>query len=103
MTLSKAFTAGIVAIVLGGCAAQAPRALYGWGSYEDIIYASTTKADGLAPERQIEIMTKDRATISAAGQRLREDAVTESDRHAEFQAVAPAVEGGLYLVPRVIE
>lgn len=36
-------------------------------------------------------------------QRLREDAVTESDRHAAFQAVAPAVEAGLYLVPKVIE
>jgi len=31
------------------------------------------------------------------------DEVTESDRHAEYQAVAPAVEGGLYLVPKVIE
>jgi len=38
-----------------------------------------------------------------AGQRLRADAVTETDRHAEFQAVAPAVERGLYLVPKVIE
>jgi len=37
------------------------------------------------------------------GQRLRADEVTEADRHAEFQAVAPAVEGDLYLVPRVIE
>lgn len=36
-------------------------------------------------------------------QRLREDRVTETDRHAEFQAVAPAVEAGLYLVPKVIE
>lgn len=36
-------------------------------------------------------------------QRLREDKVTETDRHAAFQAVAPAVEGGLYLVPKVIE
>lgn len=35
--------------------------------------------------------------------RLREDAVTESDRHALFQAVAPQVEAGLYLVPKVIE
>jgi aspartyl-tRNA(Asn)/glutamyl-tRNA(Gln) amidotransferase subunit C len=34
---------------------------------------------------------------------LREDAVTESDQHALFQAVAPAVEDGLYLVPKVIE
>ena len=36
-------------------------------------------------------------------QRLREDIVTEGDRHAAFQAVAPAVENGLYLVPKVIE
>jgi aspartyl-tRNA(Asn)/glutamyl-tRNA(Gln) amidotransferase subunit C len=36
-------------------------------------------------------------------QRLREDFVTEVDRHAEFQAAGPAVEGGLYLVPKVIE
>ena len=34
---------------------------------------------------------------------LREDRVTESDRHALYQSVAPAVEDGLYLVPRVIE
>ena len=36
-------------------------------------------------------------------QRLREDAVTESDRRAAFQAVAPETEAGLYLVPKVIE
>ena len=34
--------------------------------------------------------------------RLREDAVTETDRHSAFQAIAPQVEGGLYLVPKVI-
>jgi len=34
---------------------------------------------------------------------LREDRVTEPDRHAEYQRVAPAVEDGLYLVPRVVE
>ena len=39
----------------------------------------------------------------AAGQRLREDRVTEADRHQEFQGVAPKVEDGLYLVPKVIE
>ncbi len=37
------------------------------------------------------------------GQPLRVDAVTESDRRGEFQAVAPAVADGLYLVPKVIE
>jgi aspartyl-tRNA(Asn)/glutamyl-tRNA(Gln) amidotransferase subunit C len=38
-----------------------------------------------------------------AVQRLRPDAVTEPDRRELYQAVAPAVEGGLYLVPKVIE
>jgi aspartyl-tRNA(Asn)/glutamyl-tRNA(Gln) amidotransferase subunit C len=37
------------------------------------------------------------------GQRMRPDDITETDRHAEFQAVAPAVERDLYLVPKVIE
>jgi aspartyl-tRNA(Asn)/glutamyl-tRNA(Gln) amidotransferase subunit C len=37
------------------------------------------------------------------GQPLRPDAVTESDQRARFQTEAPAVEGGLYLVPKVIE
>jgi aspartyl-tRNA(Asn)/glutamyl-tRNA(Gln) amidotransferase subunit C len=38
-----------------------------------------------------------------AVQRLRPDEVTETDQRAEFQAIAPATENGLYLVPRVIE
>ena len=38
-----------------------------------------------------------------AAQRLRDDRVTESDHRAHFQSVAPAVEDGLYLVPKVIE
>jgi len=36
-------------------------------------------------------------------QRLREDRVTECDQHALYQAIAPQVENGLYLVPKVIE
>ncbi|MBI3140538.1 MAG: Asp-tRNA(Asn)/Glu-tRNA(Gln) amidotransferase subunit GatC [Rhodocyclales bacterium] len=36
-------------------------------------------------------------------QRLREDRVTETDRREAFQQVAPEVEAGLYLVPKVIE
>ena len=38
-----------------------------------------------------------------AAQRLREDVVTESDRRATYQAIAPEIEAGLYLVPKVIE
>ena len=36
-------------------------------------------------------------------QRLRADAVSESDHHDKFQANAPAVQAGLYVVPKVIE
>ncbi len=36
-------------------------------------------------------------------QRLRPDAVTQPDQRERFQALAPAVEQGLYLVPKVIE
>jgi len=36
-------------------------------------------------------------------QRLREDAVSETDQHTLFQSVAPHVEADLYLVPKVIE
>lgn len=35
--------------------------------------------------------------------RLRADAVTEGDQRELFQSVAPEVEAGLYLVPKVIE
>ncbi|MCK7551495.1 MULTISPECIES: Asp-tRNA(Asn)/Glu-tRNA(Gln) amidotransferase subunit GatC [Marinobacter] len=38
-----------------------------------------------------------------AVQRLRADEVTESNQREAFQAIAPATENGLYLVPRVIE
>ena len=36
-------------------------------------------------------------------QPLRVDSVTESNQRERYQAVAPAVEEGLYLVPKVIE
>jgi len=36
-------------------------------------------------------------------QRARADAVTEADHREAFQAVAPQVEDGFYLVPKVIE
>src|SRR5690242_17876126 len=37
------------------------------------------------------------------GQRLRADEPSEPDRRTLHQSVAPAVEQGLYLVPKVIE
>jgi aspartyl-tRNA(Asn)/glutamyl-tRNA(Gln) amidotransferase subunit C len=36
-------------------------------------------------------------------QRLRADQVTETVDRSRFQGLAPAVEDGLYLVPRVVE
>ena len=38
-----------------------------------------------------------------AMQRLRDDSVSETDQRELFQSIAPAVEDGLYLVPKVIE
>ncbi len=35
--------------------------------------------------------------------RTREDKITETNQREKFQAIAPAVENGLYLVPKVIE
>ncbi|HEY8024192.1 MAG TPA: Asp-tRNA(Asn)/Glu-tRNA(Gln) amidotransferase subunit GatC [Burkholderiaceae bacterium] len=35
--------------------------------------------------------------------RLRDDVVTEPNRREDYQAVAPAAQDGLYLVPQVIE
>jgi aspartyl-tRNA(Asn)/glutamyl-tRNA(Gln) amidotransferase subunit C len=41
--------------------------------------------------------------LPGLSQRLRPDVVTETDRHEEYQANAPRVAAGLYLVPKVIE
>lgn len=36
-------------------------------------------------------------------QRMREDIVTEQNQRDTFQAIAPCVKAGLYIVPQVIE
>ncbi len=41
--------------------------------------------------------------LPGLSQRLRTDVATESDRHELYQANAPQVAAGLYLVPKVIE
>jgi len=41
--------------------------------------------------------------LPGLAQRLRADEVLETDRHEHYQRNAPQVEGGLYLVPKVIE
>jgi aspartyl-tRNA(Asn)/glutamyl-tRNA(Gln) amidotransferase subunit C len=50
--------------------------------------------------------TRDIAPMSHAqdvSQRLRADVVTAKNEREAFQAIAPQVEAGLYLVPQVIE
>ena len=41
--------------------------------------------------------------LPGLAQRLRADAVSETDAHERYQRNAPQVEAGLYLVPKVIE
>jgi aspartyl-tRNA(Asn)/glutamyl-tRNA(Gln) amidotransferase subunit C len=41
--------------------------------------------------------------LPGLSQRLRADRVTETDHHELYQANAPQVAAGLYLVPKVIE
>ena len=41
--------------------------------------------------------------LPGLAQRLRPDVVTEQDARERYQANAPKVEAGLYLVPKVIE
>ena len=43
------------------------------------------------------------SAVQAVQARLRDDAVTETDQRALNQRSAPAVEDGLFLVPKVIE
>lgn len=43
------------------------------------------------------------SAVQAVQLRLRDDAVTETDQRSDNQRSAPAVEDGLFLVPKVIE
>jgi aspartyl-tRNA(Asn)/glutamyl-tRNA(Gln) amidotransferase subunit C len=75
----------------------------------EALRAQLNRVLGLIDELQsvdtggIEPMSHALEALLPAGQRLRTDVVADPDRRAEFQAVAPAVESGLYLVPKVIE
>ncbi len=51
----------------------------------------------------VEIMAHPLDALLDKGQRLRPDEATEIDQRKLFQSIAPQVEAGLYLVPKVIE
>ena len=53
--------------------------------------------------RGVEPLYTPLSAVHAAALRLRDDAVTEADAREANQKSAPAVEGGLFLVPKVIE
>lgn len=51
----------------------------------------------------VEPLTQPIAAVQDVQLRLRDDVVSEPDQREAFQRCAPAVEDGLYLVPKVIE
>lgn len=70
-----------------------------------VAQAQLSNIFGLIAEMQA-VDTKGIEPMSHAqdvAQRLREDKVTEANQRGAFQAIAPQVENGLYLVPQVIE
>ncbi len=58
---------------------------------------------GAVDTRGVEPLYTPLAAVHEAPLRLRDDAVTESDRREVNQRSAPAVEDGLFLVPAVLE
>jgi len=61
-----------------------------FGLIEELLAADTTGIEPMAHAQDTTL-------------RPRTDVVTETDQHELFQSVAPQVEAGLYLVPRVVE
>ena len=53
--------------------------------------------------RGVEPLYTPLAAVQPAALRLRDDAVTEPDQRSANQASAPALQDGLFLVPKVIE
>jgi len=56
--LSAATLVATLAATQGGCV-TAPRPLYAWGSYQNLVYASYREPGGMPPERQVEQLEKD--------------------------------------------
>ncbi len=76
-------------------------------SEDNIAATSRSLGNVLALVDQLQAVdTRDIAPMSHpldTTQRLRADEVTEPDHRLAFQKIAPAIEDGLYLVPRVID
>ncbi|MDH5395782.1 MAG: Asp-tRNA(Asn)/Glu-tRNA(Gln) amidotransferase subunit GatC [Gammaproteobacteria bacterium] len=76
-------------------------------SGDDIPGYANSLSNILALVEQMDAVNTDAVSPMAhpheAHQRLREDRVSEENQREHFQAIAPSVEEGLYLVPQVIE
>jgi hypothetical protein len=55
-------------LMLAGCAA--PRPLYTWGSYEELIYANYATPGKLAPQDEVNALEKDYQQARAANMRM---------------------------------
>lgn len=74
-------------------------------SEAEAVHAQLNDIFGLIEQLQA-VDTRGVEPMSHAGDnalRLRDDVVTDTNLRDRYQAVAPKVEGGLYLVPKVIE
>ena len=61
-----------------------------FGLIEELVAVDTTGVDPMAHAQEVTLP-------------LRDDLATEPDLRERYQAVAPAVEDGLYLVPKVLD
>lgn len=66
-------------------------------------FFSIVERMGAVDTQGVEPLYTPLSAVSEVSLRLREDVVTEVDQRALNQASAPAVEDGLFLVPKVIE
>jgi aspartyl-tRNA(Asn)/glutamyl-tRNA(Gln) amidotransferase subunit C len=66
-------------------------------------FFSIVEQMGAVETRGVEPLYTPLSAVEEVRLRLREDEVTETDQRALNQRDAPAVEDGLYLVPKVIE
>ena len=55
--------------LLAGCA-TAPPTIYGWGSYEELVYASYLSPQDVPAEKQVEVLEKDYQVARSTNQRL---------------------------------
>ena len=76
------------------------------GTHEVSAYADTLTRILALIEQMREVDTANVEPMAHpldAGLRLRDDVVSEPNQRDKFQQIAPAVEAGLYLVPKVLE